>query len=185
MKKILLTSAGFENKNIRHKFLELAVKKPEEIKALFIPTAAQNYPEAIAMLPKCRQDLLDSGILESNITDYDLGFSMSFEDLSSYDCIYFCGGNSGYLLQRILDADWVDTLRQYIHHGGIYIGVSAGSIIGCSNLENNLGFLPCSLSVHCKEGKTAGPIDPSSAPCISLTDQQAILMTDIECTVIE
>ncbi len=31
MKKILLTSAGFENEKIREKFLELVNKKPEEL----------------------------------------------------------------------------------------------------------------------------------------------------------
>lgn len=51
-----MTSAGFENKAIENIYLELIGKKPEEIKALFIPTAAV-YPDAIAMLPKCMDDL--------------------------------------------------------------------------------------------------------------------------------
>ena len=52
MKKILLTSAGFENKNIQNKFMELVEKEPKKIKALFITTAAIE-PDSIMLLPKC------------------------------------------------------------------------------------------------------------------------------------
>lgn len=40
MKKIILTSAGFENNEIEKKFLGMINKAPSEIKALWIPTAA-------------------------------------------------------------------------------------------------------------------------------------------------
>jgi hypothetical protein len=45
--------------------------KPQETKALFIPTAAINVG-AIGVLPKCMNDLLKCGIREENITVYDL-----------------------------------------------------------------------------------------------------------------
>ena len=38
--KVLLTSAGFENKRIEETFLALTGKEPEDIKAVFIPAAA-------------------------------------------------------------------------------------------------------------------------------------------------
>ena len=40
MKKILLTSAGLENKVVDNKFMELIGKKAKEIRVLFITTAA-------------------------------------------------------------------------------------------------------------------------------------------------
>jgi peptidase E len=50
-RNILLSSAGFETKTIRDTFLDVVGKEPQEIKALFIPTAA-IFPDAIAVLPK-------------------------------------------------------------------------------------------------------------------------------------
>ena len=90
MKKILLTSAGFENPNIQRCFLELLGKPPAEARALFIPTAAIDE-DAKAVLPKCRGDLLGAGILPEHITDFDLDRPMDPDELSAYDAVYFCG----------------------------------------------------------------------------------------------
>ena len=57
MKNILLTSTGFENKNIESKFLELLDKNVAESKVLFIITAAIDI-EAVQILSKCAYDLL-------------------------------------------------------------------------------------------------------------------------------
>ena len=56
MKKILLTSGGFDNKNVANKFLELVNKPANEIKVLFITTAAVE-PDAVMILPACIEDL--------------------------------------------------------------------------------------------------------------------------------
>lgn len=84
--KVLLTSAGFENKNIEKTFLNLVNKNPDLIKALFIPTAAIS-PDAIAVLPKCMDDLLNSGILKENIVVYDMHKKISWKELSEYRLI--------------------------------------------------------------------------------------------------
>src|SRR5215471_17088195 len=102
MKKIILTANGLENKNIGKIFLNLVNKKPENIRAVFVPTAA-NDAEAIEVLPKCMHDLLDLGIPNENIFVYDLHYKMEYEELSTYDTIYFCGGSPQYLLKRIND----------------------------------------------------------------------------------
>lgn len=52
VRKILLTSAGFETKAISDAFLSFVGIEPKEIKVLFIPTAA-IFPAAIAVLPAC------------------------------------------------------------------------------------------------------------------------------------
>jgi peptidase E len=184
MKKILLTSAGFENKRIEEKFIVLAGKKPAEIKALFIPTAA-NSPEAKAVLPKCRADLSNAGIPEENVVVYDLDRIMPYEELKQYDAVYFCGGSSNYLLERMHAVDFVDTIRQYVEQGGIYIGVSAGSLICTDNHPDGPGFVRCRLSVHCSEGSGSGIIDPAKNPKIALTDRQAILIADGDIRIIE
>ena len=93
MKKIILTANGFENKKIGELFMKLINKEPSEIKAVFVPTAANN-PDAIEVLPKCMHDLLDLGILSKNIFVYDLHYKMEYNELSKYDTIYFYRGNT-------------------------------------------------------------------------------------------
>lgn len=184
MKKIFLTSAGFENKKLEEKFLELAGKRPADIKALFIPTAA-NFPQAVAVLPKCRADLLNAGIPEENIIEYDLDRAMPEEEMEQYDAVYFCGGDPGYLLQRIHEVSFADTVGKFVDKGGIYIGVSAGSLICTANYPDGLGYMNCLLSVHCRTGSEAGQVDTDNCPQIALTDKQAILITGEDIRILE
>ena len=184
MKRMILTANGLENKNIGKIFLELVNKKPEDIKAVFVPTAA-NYAGAIEVLPKCMHDLLDLEIPEKNIFVYDLHYRMEFEELSKYDTIYFCGGSTEYLLKRINETGFNMPLKEYINNGGIYIGVSAGSIIVANNLNENLGYLNCKLDVHGREGINVGKFTPENYSNIKLPDYRAIIIKDNNYEVIE
>lgn len=175
MRKILLTSSGFETKSLQNIFLNLIGKKPEEIKALFIPTAAID-PDAIAVLPKCMNDLLKIGILPENIKVFDLHCNMDVEELSEHDAVYFTGGSTKYLLERINDTDFDKSLKQYVDNGGVYVGVSAGSVAATNNLPDNLGFINCTLKVHMSSGTQCGLIDVSQNPQIELTGETAILI---------
>lgn len=177
MKKIILTSAGFENKLIEQKFLEMVNKPSNEIRAIWIPTAA-IHEDAKAVLPKCMDDLLNAGILSENIKTYDLDYTMSYEEIITYDVIYVCGGDSRHLLNKMQESNFVTLLKRFIDHGGIYIGVSAGSCVCVNGFEDNLGFLPCTLSVHCKECSMYGTIDFNHCTHINLTDNQAVIIVD-------
>jgi hypothetical protein len=83
------------------------------------------------------------------------------------------------------EAEFVSLLKEFIHQGGVYIGVSAGSLICVNGLEGNLGFLPCTLSVHCMEGTTPGTVDMSHSSHINLTNNQAIIIEDTKCYILE
>lgn len=183
MKKLILTSAGFENKIIEQKFLNMVHKPLYEIKALWIPTAAID-DAARAVLPKCMNDLLNAGILSENIEVYNLDREMTREEITSFDAVYVCGGNTRYLLDKMYNAEFVSLLKEFILQGGVYIGVSAGSLICVNGLEGNLGFLQCSLSVHCVEGTASGTIDMNHSSHINLTNQQAIIIEDKKCYII-
>ena len=184
MRRLLLTSAGFENIVISDKFLELVNKKPIDIKVIFIPTAAITKG-AKAMLPKCKEDLTKIGIPEENILIYNLDKIMTYSTLSSYDAVYFCGGSPQYLLDRIHEMNFADSLLQFTNNGGIYIGVSAGSIIATNNLIDNLGYINCTLNVHMPKGSHNAITDISNNPHIDLTDNQAILVLDNNYCVLE
>lgn len=176
MRNILLTSCGLETDTIEKAFLEMLHKPAEEVKSLFIPTAA-IYPDAINVLPKCLNDLLKCGINKDNITVFDLHRRINIDD---YDLIYLCGGDPNYLLQRINEIGFDKQIIDHIRKGGIVIGVSAGSMIFASNMENNLGLIDAILLVHCstETKETPGIIDIKSKDCIRLGNNQAIVFTN-------
>lgn len=184
MKRIILTSTGFSNKAIEEKFLAMANKPAKDIKAIWIPTAAISE-DAKAMLPFCMEDLLNAGILRENIKEYNLDQTISSQELASYDVIYVCGGDSRHLLTKMHEDNFVSPLKEFIDRGGIYIGVSAGSCICARGFEDTLGFLPCTLSVHCKDGSTLGRLDINQCIHINLTDNQAIIIEEKETYIVE
>ena len=183
MRKILLTSSGFETDNIIKIFHGLFDKEPKEIKALFIPTAA-NSPDAIAVLPKCMNDLLNAGVLIENICVFDLHRNMESKELNKYDVVYFTGGSPQYLLDRINNTGFNKSLGKFIDNGGVYVGVSAGSIVATKNLPDSLNLINCTLSVHMTSGTKSGIINTYENPHIDLTGENIILILDRKCEII-
>ena len=177
MRKILLTAAGLETPRIREAFLGLLAVPPEQTKALFIPTAAQDA-DAIAVLPACMEDLLHAGIPKENIAVFDLHRPMAEEELQAFDVVYFTGGRTQYLLDRINDTGFDKTLARFVARGGIYLGVSAGSLIAANNLPHNLGYIDAELHVHAQTGTPHGMVTPCAGLSIYLTNQDALLLLD-------
>jgi len=175
VRKILLTSAGFETEHILKTFHGLLEKEPVNIKALFIPTAAV-FPGAISVLPKCMNDLLKAGILSENIHVFDLHRNMEYDELCQYDVVYFTGGSPQYLLNRINDTGFNKSLETFVDNGGVYVGVSAGSMVATNNLPNSLKYINCTLNVHVQKGTKSGSINTSQNPHIDLKDDQVILI---------
>lgn len=176
--KVLLTSAGLETKEIQAYFMGLFRKDMASVKALFLPTAAIDA-EAIAVLPKCMNDLLKCGIPNEHIKVYDLHTGMSMEELRRYDVVYLCGGNTQYLLGRINETGFGKILMQYIQEDGIVLGVSAGSIVFAKNHPNNLGLIDTKLDVHCAEGEPVGKLRDPKNPNIRLTNTAALFIRDL------
>ncbi|MEG2290371.1 MAG: Type 1 glutamine amidotransferase-like domain-containing protein [Clostridium sp.] len=184
MQKLMLTSTGFTNKNIEKTFLELVDMPIDKIKSIFIPTAA--ITEGAKMwLPECKNHLLSAGILEEHIVIYDLDRIMSCDEICNYNVIYVCGGDPQHLLNKMNEAKFDTPLKRFLDMGGVYIGVSAGSIVASQNLSKNLGYINCILSVHAEEGSECGYIKTNNCPNIKLTDNQAIIIRDNEMVIIE
>lgn len=182
MKKILLTSTGFENKNIENKFLELLNKEPEKAKVLFIITAAIDIG-SVKILSKCADDLLNCGIKEENITVYNMHKAIKEEELQKFDAIYVCGGTTKYLVERMHEVNFKEVVNKFINNGGIYIGVSAGTVATSGKYENNLEFIKNKIDVHCEKGSKNGVIVNDDE--ISLTNNQAIYINDEEMVIFE
>ena len=182
MKKIILTSTGFDNENIMNKFIEILNVDVKNAKILFIITAA-NDPDAVRILSGCLDDLTKCGITDNNITVYDMHKLISQEEINKYDAIYVCGGSTKYLVDRIKELNIKPVIDKYIENGGIYIGVSAGSVCASGKYKDGLGFIENKLDVHCDKGTPNGVINSNDD--IYLTDNRAIFINDAEKIIFE
>ena len=176
--RVMLTSCGLETERIKAHFLRMLDRTPAEAKALFIPTAAIDA-DAIAVLPKCMNDLLKCGIPKGNIQVFDLHRNMPLEELNAFDVVYLCGGRTAYLLRRINETGFRDSLLSYIRGNGFVIGVSAGSLIFANNLPDSLGLLETGMDVHCERSSIIGRVSFPLEESIKLSNTAAMLIRRI------
>ena len=176
--RVMLTSCGLETEQIKKHFLGILGKEPADTKALFIPTAAINA-DAIEVLPKCMNDLLKCGIPKDNISVFDLHRNMPIDELKTFDVVYLTGGWTSYLLERINDTGFRNTLLDYIRDGGFVIGVSAGSIVFANNLPGNLELLDTKLDVHCNSSSYTGKVFFPLIENMKLSNTAALLIRNI------
>lgn len=183
---LLLTSCGLETDTIQQTFVNMLNKPMDQIRALFIPTAA-NSPDAIEVLPKCLEDLLRCGIPRENVLVYDLYDQITDKQMKEINVVYLCGGSPSYLLRRINESRFRTKLLQYISKNGVVLGVSAGSMVFASQMDNNLGVLHCPLHVHCREEKriTPGCYPANRTEDIMLGNRQGIVFDADEFIVFE
>lgn len=123
MGTLLLTSDSFANKNIEEKFKQLTEGKRNKV--AIITTAAKDKEQN--KYPQLSYDQMQSfGFKEVIFTDFERDSGV---DLSNYDVLYVCGGNTFQLLKYAQKANFGDAIRAVLEKGGVYMGVSAGSLI--------------------------------------------------------
>lgn len=127
--KLLLTSAGFFNPEVSEVFLRLLNKPIEDIHVIFIPTASRTEEE-LKYVQGAKQELLDLGV--KNINTLNLDRKVTADEIKNANVIYVCGGNTFYLLQKICESGLDKLLHDF---DGLYVGVSAGSIVVGPNIE--------------------------------------------------
>jgi len=192
--KLFLTSAGLPPETTEE-FLKLLGKKPEETTLCFITTA--SHPEENkGYVEKDRERLSDLGF---KVTELDLkeeNEESLKNKLGNFDVIFVEGGNTFYLLKYIRESGFDKVLKPFLDKGGIYLGVSAGTMVAGLNIESanwkhmdknivdlkdltGLKLVPFVFSVHIDESnigiikQCAGKVD---YPVIALTDKQALLV---------
>lgn len=179
--KMLLTSTGLKSKEFQDEFLKNVKNNIRDVKVIFVPTAA-NDDEAKALLPSCKEDLTSLGILEDNIFVYDLDYLLTYEQGCKYDAIYFCGGSTKYLLERINAIGFSVILTRLLKNGLFFVGVSAGSKICGDNYSGNLGYLNRNIELHCAVGSPLGRVTWDET--VMLTNTQALSIYDNVWTII-
>jgi peptidase E len=175
--KLILTSTGLKGQLFQDLFTKNLKHSVYDAKVIFVPTAAID-DEAKSKLPSCRADIANAGIMPDNVLNYDLDYLLPYEDAIQYDAIYFCGGSTKHLLNRINTIGFAPILNKLVANGQLFIGVSAGSKICGDNYPGNLGILHRNIELHCETGSPSGKVDWQGT--INLTDTQALFISDDE-----
>lgn len=121
---IFLTSTGLTPENVSLKFKGL-ISNPENTSVAIVTTAAEGKSEnKYSQLAKKQFEEL--GFVTVDFVDLE---TEPQKDFSSYGVIYVCGGNTFKLLKFAREANFKSSVENLLEQGGVYIGVSAGSII--------------------------------------------------------
>ena len=131
--RLILTSSGIETIRLKNEFIKLLNKDILGSKILIIHTLQR--PEYIIYVDQVRNELKETGFLDKNIIDLNISLDNESKELNSYDAIYVCGGNTFYILDRLRKNNLINKIKDFVNKGGVYIGVSAGSIIAGKTIE--------------------------------------------------
>ena len=127
---IFLTSTGLTSENVSLKFRGL-VSNPENTSVAIVTTAAEGKSEnKYSQLAK--KQFSEMGFLRIDFIDLE---TEPGKDFAEYDVIYVCGGNTFKLLKFARESNFKASIESLLKRNGVYIGVSAGSIIVGPSIE--------------------------------------------------
>ena len=130
MSKLFLTSYLAGTKNLVKEFL----KDVPEKEITFVPTAS-NPEDYKRYVDEAKQAFLKLGFT-INILDISKTEKQKIENiLKDTKILYVSGGNVFYLLQELKRKKILDTIKDKISNGMLYIGESAGAVITSKNIE--------------------------------------------------
>jgi len=127
---LLLTSTGLSSKAIIERFKALVFDYKKSSVAIVTTAAEEKENNTYAQLAK--KQFSEMGFLRIDFVDFE---TESAKDFTKYDIIYVCGGNTFKLLKFARNVNFKDSIKDLLKRNGIYIGVSAGSIIVGPSIE--------------------------------------------------
>ena len=189
---LLLTSDGLSDNEIKECFLE-EIKKLDNKKIAVLYTVKNPGDEQWLAYREQELDLLNLTYHFINISENrDLS-----EVLLNYGIIYICGGNTFYILDRIRKTGVDKFLLESINRNLLYVGLSAGSIIMCPDIEvagigpdgddndiclsdlKGFNIVPFSIYPHYKDEDKLFVekfFNDNNKPVIAINDNQAIFV---------
>ena len=193
--RLLLTSAGLTTPGIVLA-LQKTLPKPfaECSLALIYTDSSEEQRERVRL----RHGELDR-LGFSSVQEIDASHVHSPDVLDRFDAIYVKGGNTFSILHAMRESGFDHVIVSFILRGGVYIGVSAGSILLGPNIEcagwgscadsndsqlqntEGLQLVPFAVFPHFQEDlrHELQPLQTTvSYPVIPLTDTQAMLSID-------
>ena len=196
----LLTSAGFFNSRVAEKLMEL-VGSPATKKVAIVTTAAEGK-ETNIYSKLAKEQLERMGFNAIDFIDLEI---QGADLLIDYGVIYVCGGNTFKLLKFARETNFETTILKVLDNGGLYIGVSAGSLlvgpsvqianeieadkndVGITNFTG-LGIVPMVVFPHYDpkyETEIKGFELRNNVTVTRLTNNQAMLIQSQETSIIE
>lgn len=80
-------------------------------------------------------------------------------DLKKVDIVYFGGGNTFYLLEKIQETKCAGVIRDFVNSGKIYIGTSAGSMVAGPDIYPFYELPKVKKAPNLKNYKSLGLVD--------------------------
>ncbi|MBN1683188.1 Type 1 glutamine amidotransferase-like domain-containing protein [Candidatus Bathyarchaeota archaeon] len=200
--KLLLTSAGMHTPQIRETLKDLYGKPAEKTKILIISTdtKTEGYQKSFEIE---KQQLAETGVKPQNVVIYDLAENNP-PYLKEYDVVFVYVGNTYKYMKMIRETGLFVHLRDYIEGGGVYVGVSAGSVLACPDIDNNfiletntdvgltdlsgLDLVDFYIVVHWEHRDQEKIMAYSKYTCkriIPITNDEAVLVIDGKCQKIQ
>lgn len=190
---LFLTSSGL-TKSMVDSFFNIIGRCPDEVKILYVPTAAIETDVAREGIAICLHELSLMGIPSKNIFVYNLelllskGYKRTYsayvtdepivsrlmgtEELRKFDAVFVGGGDSAVLCREMVRTGFDCVLEQAVNTGLVYVGISAGSMYAAGNFEKGLNIIPNPIIPHWTGEKLMSmPIDCGK---IQLADGQAV-----------
>jgi len=135
--KIFLTALGFYNPKVKEKFETLVGEKKDKNVAIITTAATDKENNKYAKIDKDTFSAM--GFNSVDFVDLE---TEPKKDLSKYDVMHVLGGNSFKLLKFAKEAEFNKSIDQLLSRGGIYIGLSAGSVIMSPSIQLAQEFEP-------------------------------------------
>ncbi len=136
MKKLFLASVAYKTLD---KVLPLLPAVPSQLKLAFIPTASELYDD-VSWLDKDRDKLVEMGFAVKDVSLKDSGIEKLRIELANIDVVFVAGGNTFYLLEKVIESGFDVLIKEMIDRGVVYIGSSAGSVLVSPTIEFVAGF---------------------------------------------
>lgn len=122
--KLLLTSTGLSSENIAKRFQSFFADPRSQAVAIVTTAAEGKDQNKYSQLAK--KQFEEMGFTKIDFIDLE---AEPDRDFSSYGVIYVCGGNTFKLLKFAREANFKTSIENLLSRSGVYVGVSAGSII--------------------------------------------------------
>ena len=139
---------------------------------------------------------IEKGFKKNNVKIFNMKTD-KLPVLDNLDVLHMWGGNTFHYLQRIKETGLDSKIRGFIERGGVYIGSSAGRMVMCPDVDENLtadfndigstdltglGFIDFNIVVHWdtkgddSHTRVINYIWKSGKRVVALTDNQAIVV---------
>lgn len=126
MKELFLTSAS---DYVMDDLIKHLPQDPKDLNLAFINTAAEVEEGDHWWVRDEKNKLLKVGFNLEEFSITGITREEIEKRLNNIQVIYFCGGNTFYLLDQVIKTGCDEIIKEKINNGVIYIGSSAGSMI--------------------------------------------------------